>query len=179
MQILEDGVLTDSNGRKADFKNCVLIMTSNIGAKLISENKTILGFADESTERNSRERMKKMVTDEVKSFFKPEFINRVDEMIIFSSLSQGEIREIAVRMLGELSRRCETDNIDITFDKSVIDMLVEKGFDPVYGARPLRRTITSEIEDVLAEEYLKGKIKAGDKIACSYENKALKITEIK
>ena len=179
LQILEDGVLTDSNGRKADFKNCVLIMTSNIGAKLISENKTIMGFADESTQRNSRERMKKMVTDEVKSFFKPEFINRIDEMIIFSSLAQGEIREIAVRMLGELSRRCETDNINITFDNSVIDMLVEKGFDPVYGARPLRRTITSEIEDVLAEEYLKGKIKAGDKIACTYKNKALKITQMK
>ncbi len=179
LQILEDGILTDSNGRKTDFKNCVLIMTSNIGAKLISENKTTMGFADESTERNSRDRMKKLVTDEVKNFFKPEFINRIDEMIIFSALSQGDIREIAVRMLGELSKRCETDNIHITFSDSVIDMLVKKGFDPVYGARPLRRTITSEIEDVLAEEYLKGKIKTGDKIVCSYENEVLKITEIK
>ncbi len=179
LQILEDGVLTDSNGRKANFKNCVLIMTSNIGAKLISENKRAMGFADETTEHNTRERIKKMVTDEVKNFFKPEFINRIDEMIIFSSLSRSEIYEIALRMLSELSERCKTDNIDITFTESVISMLGKKGFDPVYGARPLRRVVTSEIEDVLAEKYLKGEIKTGDKILCSYENEALKITKTK
>lgn len=173
LQILEDGVLTDSNGRKADFKNCVLIMTSNIGAKLISENKKAMGFTDESLERNTRERINKLVTDEVKSFFKPEFINRIDEMIIFDSLSQSEIKEIAVRMLNDISQRCKGDNIHISFKESVIEMLTAKGYDPVYGARPLRRVVTSEIEDVLAEKYLKGEIKAGDNIKCSYEKGVL------
>lgn len=175
LQILEDGVLTDSNGRKADFKNSVLIMTSNIGAKLISENKRAMGFSDETSERDSRERINRLVTDEVKSFFKPEFINRIDEMIIFTPLSQDEIREIAVRMLDEISQRCKADDIDITFDESVVDMLNKKGFDPVYGARPLRRVVTSGVEDALAEKYLKGEIKTGDKIICSYENEGLRI----
>lgn len=179
LQILEDGVLTDSNGRKADFKNCVLIMTSNIGAKLISENKKAMGFTDEAHERNSRERINKLVTDEVKNFFKPEFINRIDEMIIFTPLSQTEIREIAVRMLNEISQRCKSDNIDVTFNESVTDMLSEKGYDPVYGARPLRRVVTSEIEDALAEKYLKGEIKSGDKIKCSYEKACLTVAKIK
>lgn len=179
LQILEDGVLTDSNGRKADFKNCVLIMTSNIGAKLISENKKAMGFTDETLERNSRERINKLVKDEVKNFFKPEFINRIDEMIIFTPLSQTEIREIAVRMLNEISQRSESDKIDINFNESVIDMLSKKGYDPVYGARPLRRVVTSEIEDVLAEKYLKGEIKSGDKINCEYENEQLIITKSK
>ena len=179
LQILEDGVLTDSNGRKADFKNCVLIMTSNIGAKLISENKKAMGFTDETLERNSRERINKLVKDEVKNFFKPEFINRIDEMIIFTPLSQTEIREIAVRMLNEISQRSESDKIDINFNESVIDMLSKKGYDPVYGARPLRRVVTSEIEDVLAEKYLKGEIKSGDKINCEYENEQLIVTKSK
>ncbi len=176
LQILEDGILTDSNGRKADFKNCVLVMTSNIGAKLISENKKAMGFTDESLQRNSHERIKKLVTDEVKSFFKPEFINRIDEMIIFTPLSEAEIREIAQRMLRELSQRCKTDDIDITFNESVVNMLNKKGYDPVYGARPLRRVVTSEIEDFLAEKYLKGDIKPGDKLVCAYENETLTIT---
>lgn len=179
LQILEDGVLTDSNGRKADFKNCVLIMTSNIGAKLISENKQAMGFTDETLERNSNERINKLVKDEVKNFFKPEFINRIDEMIIFTPLSQTEIREIAVRMLNEISQRSKSDKIDIDFNESVIDMLSKKGYDPVYGARPLRRVVTSEIEDVLAEKYLKGEIKSGDKINCEYENEQLIITKSK
>ena len=150
-------------------------MTSNIGAKLISENKRAMGFSDETTERNSRERINRLVTDEVKNFFKPEFINRIDEMIIFTPLAQDEIREIAVRMLDEISQRCKADDIDITFNENVVDMLNKKGYDPVYGARPLRRVVTSEIEDALAEKYLKGEIKTGDKIICSYESEGLKI----
>ena len=143
LQILEDGVLTDSNGRKADFKNCVLIMTSNIGAKLISDNKTAMGFAEVNTHIKNNERIKKLVTDEVKNFFKPEFINRVDEMIIFTSLSETEIKEIAVRMLNELGERCKCGNIEIEYDESVVNMIAEKGFNSVYGARPLRRAVTS------------------------------------
>jgi ATP-dependent Clp protease ATP-binding subunit ClpC len=113
----------------------------------------------------------------VKSFFKPEFINRIDETIIFTPLSQAEIKEIALRMLNEISQRCKTDNIDIRFKESVVDMLSAKGYDPVYGARPLRRVVTSEIEDVLAEKYLKGEIKAGDKIECLCENECLSVVK--
>ena len=138
-----------------------------------------MGFTDETLERNSRERINKLVKDEVKNFFKPEFINRIDEMIIFTPLSQTEIREIAVRMLNEISQRSKSDKIDIDFNESVIDMLSKKGYDPVYGARPLRRVVTSEIEDVLAEKYLKGEIKSGDKINCEYENEQLIITKSK
>ncbi len=178
LQILEDGVLTDSNGRRADFKNCVLIMTSNIGAKLISENKKAMGFTDESAFFNSRERIKKLVTDEVKAFFKPEFINRIDETIIFTPLSEGEIREIACRMLNEIAQRCKSENIEITFTDSVIDMLNKKGYDPIYGARPLRRVVTTMVEDALAEEYLKGEIRAGDRLRCLYEKEKLIIEKL-
>lgn len=175
LQILEDGVLTDSNGRKADFKNCVLIMTSNVGAKLISDNKTAMGFADSDTYNKKNERIKRLVTDEVKNFFKPEFINRVDEMIIFTALSESEIKEIALRMLKELSERCKAEDIEIEFSNSVVDMVAEKGLNSIYGARPLRRAVTSYIEDVLAEKYLSGEIKKGQKILCSWSDNELHI----
>ncbi len=177
LQILEDGVLTDSNGRKADFKNCVLIMTSNIGAKLISDNKTAMGFAESNTHIKNNERIKKLVTDEVKNFFKPEFINRVDEMIIFTSLSESEIKEIAVRMLNELGERCKSGNIEAEFDESVVNMIAQKGFNSVYGARPLRRAVTSYIEDVLTEKHLSREIKSGDKLKCSWNDNKLQITK--
>lgn len=179
LQILEDGVLTDSNGRKADFKNCVLIMTSNIGAKLISDNKTAMGFAEANTHIKNNERIKKLVTDEVKNFFKPEFINRVDEMIIFTSLSETEIKEIAVRMLNELGERCKSANVEIEFDESVVNMIAEKGFNSVYGARPLRRAVTSYIEDVLTEKHLSGEIKSGEVLKCSWNENKLQINSVK
>lgn len=175
LQILEDGVLTDSNGRKADFKNCVLIMTSNIGAKLISDNKGAMGFADVSTYAKRNSGIKKLVENEVKSFFKPEFINRVDEMIIFNTLSEEEIREITCRMLKELGERSAAEDIDVEFDGSVIDEISKKGIDSVYGARPLRRAVTSLVEDVMSEKYLAGEIKRGDKLLCTYGNGEIKI----
>ncbi len=179
LQILEDGVLTDSNGRKADFKNCVLIMTSNIGAKMISDNKTSMGFAESDTYSKKNERIKELVKDEVKKFFKPEFINRVDEMIIFTSLSESEIKEIARRMLGELSERCKTGNIEIEFDESVVAMIAENGIDSVYGARPLRRAVTSYIEDELTEKHLSGEIKNGDRLYCFWKDDKLNINTVK
>ena len=177
LQILEDGILTDSNGRRVDFKNCVIIMTSNIGAKLISENKNALGFVDSGNKNRNNERIKMLVSDEVKRFFKPEFINRVDEMIIFTPLSDAEMKEIARKMLIELSERCGKGNIEIEFSESVVDMIAQKGVDSVYGARPLRRAITSEIEDVLAEKQLKGEIKNGQKLICYCDNDGLKLEE--
>ncbi len=179
LQILEDGILTDSNGRKVDFKNCVLIMTSNIGAKLISENKTAMGFAESESHIKNNERIKSLVTDEVKRFFKPEFINRIDETIIFTSLSESEMKEIARRMLDDLEKRCKSGNIEVEFDESVVGMIAEKGIDSVYGARPLRRAVTTYIEDELAHRQLSRKIKSGDKFGCSWENGKLKVNLIK
>lgn len=166
LQILEDGILTDSSGRKVDFKNCVLIMTSNIGAELISKSKNTLGFTQIGTADESNKRIKELVTEEVKKFFKPEFINRIDEIVVFASLSESEITEIARRMLGDLQKRCQKAEIDINFDESVVKMVSEKGIDSVYGARPLRRGVTSCVEDVLSEKYLAGEIKQGDNLNC-------------
>ena len=175
LQILEDGVLTDSNGRKIDFKNSVLIMTSNIGAKLISENKNALGFVDSADANKNVQRIKTLVEEEVKRFFKPEFINRIDEMIVFTALSENELKEIAEKMLDELAVRCAEGGIKIKFSQSVVELIIRKGFDLTYGARPLRRAVTAEIEDVLAEKQLKGEIKSGEKLVCHFDDKELKI----
>ena len=178
LQILEDGVLTDSNGRKIDFKNSVLIMTSNIGAKLISENKNALGFVDSADVNKNVQRIKTLVEEEVKRFFKPEFINRIDEMIVFTALSENELKEIAEKMLDELAVRCAEGGIKIKFSQSVVELIIRKGFDPTYGARPLRRAVTAEIEDVLAEKQLKGDIKSGENLVCHFDDKELKIEKI-
>ena len=175
LQILEDGVLTDSNGRKIDFKNSVLIMTSNIGAKLISENKNALGFVDSADANKNVQRIKTLVEEEVKRFFKPEFINRIDEMIVFTALSENELKEIAEKMLDELAVRCAEGGIKIKFSQSVVELIIRKGFDPTYGARPLRRAVTAEIEDVLAEKQLKGEIKSGENLVCHFDDDELKI----
>lgn len=175
LQIMEDGVLTDSAGRKADFKNCVVIMTSNIGAELISNNKSAMGFAGENDSTLRAQRIKNLVNEEVKRFFKPEFINRIDEFIIFDSLNENEIREIAKRMLSELQKRCENSGVKVTFDESVIDVISKKGFDSVYGARPLRRAVTSLVEDKLAEMYLSGDIKENVSVLCKWNGEKMVI----
>ncbi len=176
LQIMEDGVLTDSNGRKADFKNCVVIMTSNIGAELISNNKSTMGFAGESADNGRRERIKNLVNEEVKKFFKPEFINRIDEIIIFQSLDETQIKEIARRMLSELEKRCKNTGFDITFDESVVEEVSRKGLDNIYGARPLRRAVTSLVEDTLAEKYLSGETKNKKNIICKWDGEKITLT---
>lgn len=173
LQILEDGVLTDSNGRKADFKNSVIIMTSNIGAKLISNNCNLIGFGDSNNAELQRKHIKKLVLDEVKQFFKPELINRIDEMIVFSTLSKEEVKKITQKMLDEFSLRCLESGIEVSFSESVVDNIAKKGVDTVYGARPLRRAVTSLVEDVFAEKYLLGEISAGTKIICDWQNDCL------
>ncbi len=177
LQIMEDGILTDSNGKKADFKNCVIIMTSNIGAKLISENKSSLGFSGEKESESRALRVKKLVNDEIKNFFKPEFINRIDEIIIFDALSHKEITLITQRMLSELKQRCSNADIDIEFDESVVQAISETGFDSVYGARPLRRKMTSLVEDELAQAFLSGRLKNGAGYICKTADEKLIITE--
>lgn len=176
LQIMEDGMLTDSSGRKSDFKNSVVIMTSNIGAELISNNKSAMGFAGESANTQRRERIKGLVNEEVKKVFKPEFINRIDEIIIFESLGEKEIREIASRMLSELRARCNKSGVEIAFDESVVDAVSQKGFDSVYGARPLRRAVTALVEDALAEKYLSGDFKEKSSFICKWDGEKITLT---
>ncbi len=166
LQILEDGILTDSQGRRVDFKNTVIIMTSNIGARLITDKKISFGFTESNDETKD---VKELVLGELKSTFRPEFLNRVDDIIVFTKLSKSEIEEIAEKMLENLSVRVENLNIKLEFDSSVKSALAEKGFDPVYGARPLRREIQNKIEDSFSEKILAEEFKAGDKVICAFD----------
>ncbi len=169
LQILEDGILTDSQGRRVDFKNTVIIMTSNVGARRITEKKLSFGFGENTADINS-EGVKGEVLAELKATFRPEFLNRVDDIIVFSKLTESEIEQIAEKMLENLNTRLKGLNITLNCDKSVKTELAKKGFDAVYGARPLRREIQSKIEDALSEKILDGTIKNGDTVGCKYEN---------
>ncbi len=176
LQILEDGVLTDSNGRKVNFKNTIIIMTSNIGASLISNNKNSMGFSGENNELTRNKRNRELVIEEVKKTFKPELINRIDELIVFDLLTKEEIKEVTKRMLNEIKNRLKDKNIAIEFTDSVINKLSEKGFDKVYGARPLRRLITIEIEDMLSEKFLSGELNK-EKYIIDYKNEKYSVRE--
>ncbi len=171
LQILDDGVLTDSQGRKVDFKNSIVIMTSNVGAKLISNSGgKSLGFSgDESNGVMSQSTIKNAVMGELKKCFRPEFLNRVDDIIVFEQLDKESIKEIARRLLSKLSKRVGEMGIELDFDESAVEKIADEGFDPVYGARPLKRAIQSQIEDKLSEEMLEGRIKAGEKYTCRYD----------
>ncbi len=169
LQILDDGILTDSQGRKVDFKNTVIIMTSNIGARLITDKKQAFGFAENSPEAEHKD-IKDKVMAELKKAFRPEFLNRVDDTIVFTKLSKEEIGKIADNMLVSLAKRLEKIGVNATFDDSVKEKMAEVGFDDVYGARPLRRAIQTKIEDVLSEKLLSGEIKSGDQIVIKYED---------
>lgn len=170
LQILEDGVLTDSQGRKVDFKNTVIIMTSNIGARLITEKKVSFGFGDSSSDNTDKADIKEKVLGELKSAFRPEFLNRVDDIIVFSRLNKDEIKTIASKMLDNLNKRLSNLNITAQFTDELICKLAEKGFDDTYGARPLRREIQNDIEDKLSEKILDGSIKNGDTVTCDYKD---------
>ncbi len=168
LQILEDGILTDSQGRRVDFKNTVIIMTSNIGARLITDKRVSFGFSQGEDDGNKD--IKSAVLGELKNTFRPEFLNRVDDIVVFSKLTKPQIEEIAEKMLNNLSVRTKAIGIEISFDDSVKSALAEIGFDAVYGARPLRREIQNKIEDALSERILDSTIKTGDSILCSYVN---------
>ena len=170
LQILDDGQLTDSQGRRVDFKNCVIIMTSNVGARSISEPKS-LGFASAAPDREAANKnIRSNVTDELKKMFRPEFLNRVDDIIVFSQLSEEEIGKIALVMLEGLKKRLVSNGIEVSFDESAVKLLAKEGFDPIYGARPLRRAITSKVEDLFAGEMLDGKVQSGDSVKVKEEN---------
>ncbi len=172
LQILDDGILTDSQGRKVDFKNCIIIMTSNIGAKQIAgSGASSLGFGSEKGGSMSDERIKEAVMGELKNAFRPEFLNRVDDIIVFRKLQKEDIEQIAKRMLDSLAKRVASMQITISFDDAAVSNIADAGFDPVYGARPLRRAIQSKIEDKLSEEILEGRINPGDTCVCKADGK--------
>ncbi len=165
LQILEDGILTDSQGRKVDFKNTVIIMTSNVGARLITDKKISFGFAGSEDDNTD---VKEKVLDELKTTFRPEFLNRVDDVIVFSKLTKPEIENIAEKMLVNLAKRVENIGIKLEFADAVKSALAEKGFDAVYGARPLRREIQNKIEDAFSEKILAGEFVENDTVLCDF-----------
>lgn len=173
LQILEDGRLTDGKGRVVDFRNTVIVMTSNVGAHTIRKQKT-LGFAPvQDTIDSEYEKMKENIMEELKKTFRPEFINRVDEIIVFHALEDEHLRKIVPLMLENAIKRLAQKDIHLTISDAAKDFMVKEGFDPVYGARPLRRAIQRAVEDNLSEEILAGRIKVGDKVLIDVENDKL------
>lgn len=176
LQVLDDGHITDSKGRKVSFKNTILIMTSNAGAQRIIDPKN-LGFGAQTTQQQDYDKMKSGVMEEVKRLFKPEFINRIDEIMVFHPLNREDMKRIVTLLAQNLVKRCrEQMEIDLTITASVKEWLIEKHMDAKMGARPMKRAIQSEIEDALAEEILKGNVKRGDKVSAGLKNKQIVFT---
>ena len=172
LQLLEDGRLTDSKGRTVDFKNTLIIMTSNIGSKVIEKGGGGLGFefSGENAEENQYNRIRSLVNEELKQYFRPEFLNRLDEIIVFRQLNRDEVKEIAEIMLREVFGRIGEKGITLTVSDAFKERLVEEGYNPAYGARPLRRAVMRLLEDSLAEEVLSGRIKDGDEAEVDVED---------
>ena len=167
LQVLDDGIITDAQGRKVDFKNTIIIMTSNLGADRIVDPKNI-GFVTDDSDEKRFEDMKSRVMEEVKKSFKPEFLNRLDDVIVFKPLSEDEILEIAGMQLAELKKRVrENLKIDISYGVRLKRYIFDKGYDKKFGARPLRRAVQNYIEDPLAEYILKGKVSENDTVSIS------------
>ena len=165
LQILEDGIVTDSQGRRVDFKNTIIVMTSNVGARNITSADKPLGFDGRETEADEKarfDRIKQAVMEELRRTFKPEFLNRIDETIVFRQLTEEDIRHIAQRMLEITGKRMAQQDITLLADDDAVTALAKDGFDPQYGARPLRRAIQNEVEDAVAELMLEGKLQSGD-----------------
>ncbi len=172
LQILEDGILTDAQGRRVDFKNTVIIMTSNAGVSDLSNAPRKLGFTvdEDKAQQDERERTKLALLDALKHTFKPEFLNRVDETIVFNKLTDTDIEKITSIMLREVEKRIHALDIGITFDRDVVASLAKEGFDPTYGARPLRRAIVRRVEDSFSEAMLRGDVQAGDTVTAILED---------
>ena len=164
LQVLEDGFLTESSGRRVSFRNAVIIMTSNVGARFITEKKSALGFGSGSGNGDVNEK----IMSSLKETFKPEFLNRIDETVVFRKLTKDNIKSICRNMLNELAERAERSGIALEFTEAAVERLSESGFDDAYGARPLRRAITENVEDMLSEEMLNGKLSEGDTAVIDY-----------
>ena len=165
LQILEDGIVTDSQGRRVDFKNTIIVMTSNVGARNITSADKPLGFDGRESDADEKARfarIKQAVMEELRRTFKPEFLNRIDETIVFRQLTEEDIRRIAQRMLQITGGRMAQQGITLLADDDAVTALAKDGFDPQYGARPLRRAIQNEVEDAVAELMLEGTLQSGD-----------------
>ena len=174
LQILEDGRVTDSQGKTVDFKNTVIIMTSNVGARLITEKQKGLGFSQVSSEEASQEadfeKTRELVLGELKALFRPEFLNRVDDIIVFHKLTKDDTQKIARKMLSALEKKLSEMDIQMEFTDAAVAAVADKGYDPNYGARPLRRVIQSQVEDPISEEMLEGKVTANQSYRCDYSD---------
>lgn len=179
LQVLDDGHITDSQGRKVDFKNTIIIMTSNAGAQSIIEPKK-LGFGAKEDEKQDHERMKASVMDEVKRIFKPEFLNRIDETIVFRALNKDDMKKIIGIMVRDLQKRCKEQlQIDLVVREAAKESIVEKAYDRKYGARPLRRKLQDEVEDRLADALIRGEIHTGDRVIVTTKNKEIIVSKDK
>ena len=177
LQILEDGRVTDSQGKTVDFKNTVIIMTSNVGARLITEKQSSLGFGGTQSAAGDFEKIKETVMGELRNLFKPEFLNRVDDIIVFHKLTKEDTSEIAGKLLSILSGKLSDLGVEVEFTPAAVELVAEKGYDPAYGARPLRRVIQSSLEDVISERMLEGSISAGKKYRCDVDGGEFRIEE--
>jgi ATP-dependent Clp protease ATP-binding subunit ClpC len=167
LQILEEGKITDSLGRKIDFRNTIIIMTSNVGAELI-KRQTSLGFGAQAG-HESYEQMKQVILEESKKVFKPEFLNRLDDIIVFHTLEREDLVKIVDLEVAKVVERVRSKSIHIHLDPTAVELLIEKGYDPIYGARPMRRAVERFLEDPLAEELLRGNIKPGETVEVTAE----------
>ncbi|KLO22784.1 ATP-dependent Clp protease ATP-binding protein [Marinitoga sp. 1197] len=170
LQIMDDGRLTDSQGRIVDFRNAIIIMTSNLGSETINKTKRSMGFVDDESEEKKYNEIKLSVMEEVRKAFKPEFLNRLDETVVFHPLTKKDMKEIIKIQLKDLEKRLNEKDLHLKFKEEAIGFLVEKGFDPIFGARPLKRAIQRYLEDPLSEEILKGRFKEGDRIIIEIKN---------
>ena len=175
LQILEDGVLTDAQGRRVDFRNTVLVMTSNVGAKAITSSAAKLGFAQAEDSDGGFARVKETVMAELRATFKPEFLNRIDSTVVFRRLSRADVSVIARRMLKATVQRAAALGVTLTVEDAAVERIADEGFDPLYGARPLRRVIRAEVEDAVAELLLSGTLHAGDAARIAAEDGALRV----
>ncbi|HBR95649.1 MAG TPA: NDP-hexose 4-ketoreductase, partial [Opitutae bacterium] len=178
LQVLEEGRLTDSLGRKIDFRNTILIMTSNVGADILQRN-TSMGFGIESNAENEYEKIREKILDETKRVFKPEFLNRLNDLVIFKSLAREDMKAIVELELRNVSNRLKERELTFDFDDASKSFLIDKGYDEKYGARPLRRAVEKYLEDSLAEAILSGEIKPGEviKVTVNEDGKGLLFTQ--
>ncbi|MBN2058738.1 MAG: AAA family ATPase, partial [Candidatus Saganbacteria bacterium] len=177
LQILEDGRLTDSKGHVVDFKNTVIIMTSNIGQKMIVDQGPI-GFMAREDREATYDKMKDIVLDSMKREFRPEFLNRVDEIIVFHQLTDKELKEIAGLLVADVQKNVRSREMDLEVTESAEDLIVKEGYEPKFGARPLRRAVQRLVENPLSNEIIEGKFKPGDKIKADSDGDKIDFTKI-